>query len=201
MSEATLLEVRVDRLNEKGVFVAEQILNILHNTVDEQVHGIFHKHQAHFVPYSFEMANIAGVIRFFFRAPRTHVSILQNQIYAHFPNVELHEVAEYLPERNPYISELKLAKEYIHPIKIYAEFKDRSEKETVDPLSSLSSALSKADKKEQVVFQVNFSPILDSEWKDEHVIEILSSKRPKWMKKILLSPYGFAFQMLIAPFV
>ncbi len=201
MLESTLLEVRVDRLNEKGVFVAEQILNILHNTVDEQRHGIFHKHQAHFVPYSFEIANIAGVIRFFFRAPTTHVNILQNQIYAHFPNVELNIVPEYLPSRAPYISELGLAKDYIRPIKIYTEFKDRSEKETVDPLSSLSSALSKAHKDEPVVFQVNFSPILDTEWKDEHVIEILASKRPKWIKRILLSPYGFALQLLFMPFL
>ena len=201
MSEATLLEVRVDRLNEKGVFVAEQILNILHNTVDEEMHGFFHKHQAHFVPYSFEMANIAGVIRFFFRAPRSHVNILQNQIYAHFPNVELAEVPEYLPERKPYISEIALAKDYIRPIKIHTEFKDRNEKETVDPLSSLSSALSKADKKEPVVFQVNFSPIVDSEWKDEHTIEILTSHRPKWLKKVLLSPYGFLFRFFTAPFI
>ncbi|MFZ4461447.1 MAG: type IV secretory system conjugative DNA transfer family protein [Patescibacteria group bacterium] len=201
MSESTLLEVRVDRLNEKGVFVAEQILNILHNTVDEHTHGFFHKHQTHFVPYGFEIANIAGVIRFFFRAPRTHVNILRNQIYAHFPNVELTEVGEYLPNHSPFISELALAKEYLRPIKIYTEFKDRSEKETVDPLSSLTSALSKANKNEPVVFQVNFSPILDSEWKDEHVIEILASKRAKWIKKILLSPYGILFKMVTIPLI
>lgn len=57
MTEKVLLEVRVDKLNEKGVFIAEQILNILHNTIDEKPSGFFHKHQTHFHPFSFEIAS------------------------------------------------------------------------------------------------------------------------------------------------
>ncbi len=200
MSPNILCEVRVDRLNEKGVFVAEQIFNILHNTVDESRHGIFFKHQVHFVPYTFEIANVGGVIRFFIGAPESHIGIFKNQVYAHFPNVEIHTVGEYFPSSEPLCTEMKLAKEYIRPIKIYTDLKDRSEKETIDPLSSITSALAKASKEEPLVLQVCFSPILDSEWKSENTVEIMTSHRPKWLKKFLLSPAGHIAGYFAVPF-
>lgn len=200
MIETVLREVRVDRLNEKGVFVAEQILNILHNTVDEKRKGIFHKHQASFIPYAFEVANVGGVIRFFFRAPEAYMNTLENQIYAHFPNVEILKIDEYLSDDVPLVAECELLKEYVKPVKIYTEFKDRSEKETVDPLSSITSALSQTTKSEPIVFRVEFSPILDTEWKEPHMVEVLASKSPKWKKKVLLSPYAPILKLITFPF-
>jgi hypothetical protein len=199
MPQNILCEVRVDRLNEKGVFVAEQILNILHNTVDEQRKGWLFKHQATYIPYTFEVANIGGVIRFFLGAPESHIGILKNQIYAHYPNVEIHPVEEYFPEGDSFSQEMILAKEYTKPIKIYTDLKDRSEKETIDPLSSITSALAKASKEEPLLLQVCFSPILDSEWKSEHALHILNSRRPKWLKQFLLSPLGHISEYLALP--
>ncbi len=201
MIETVLREVRVDRLNEKGVFVAEQILNILHNTVEEWRKTIlwWYKRQSNFIPYAFEIANVSGVIRFFFRAPESYMSIVENQIYAHFPNVEILAPKEYLPEASPLVADCQLIKEYIHPIKIYTEFKDRSEKETVDPLSSITSALSKASKTEPIVFRIEFSPILDSEWKLPKMIEVLASSLPSWMKRLLLSRYSWLFKLILLP--
>ncbi len=194
-----LREVRVDRLNEKGVFVAEQILNILHNTVDEKKKGWIFRSQAHFIPYTFEIAHVAGVLRFFIGAPDEYISFFEKQIYAHFPNVEISKVDEFLPQGPAYVSSAELIKDYSHPIKIYTEFKDRSEKETVDPLSSITSALSQVSKSEPLVLQIGFSPLLDREWKSPRHIEILSSKRPKWLKKVLLSRYGWTVQILLSP--
>ena len=93
----SLREVRVDRLNEKGVFVAEQILNIIHNTVDEKKKGFLFRKQANFIPYTFEIANIGGVLRFFIGAPEEYISFFEKQIYAHFPNVEISKIEDFLP--------------------------------------------------------------------------------------------------------
>lgn len=200
MSDSVLCEVRVDRLNEKGVFVAEQILNILHSTQETPPKTIFGRKQKHYIPFSFEIANIDGVIRFFFSVPRTYLGILQNQIYAHFPNVEFHTVSEYFPNSPAWVTKMELSKEYFHPLKIYTDLKDRSEKETIDPLSSITSALAKASKNEPVVLQICFSPIIDEMWKDSGRVGIFLSKRPKWLKKLLMSKYGTWVNIVVFPF-
>ncbi len=200
MTKSVLCEVRVDRLNEKGVFVAEQILNVLHNTQESPPSGLFKKHKQDFIPFAFEVANIWGVIRFFFSTPEEYLGILQNQIYAHFPNVEFHVTEDYLPDAPAHVVEMALAKDYFFPLKIYTDLKDRSEKETIDPLSSITSALAKATKETPLLLQVCFSPVLDSYWKSPHRVEIFLSHRAKWIKKILISPYGKWIQMFFKPF-
>lgn len=137
----TILEVSVDRLNEKGVFMAEQILNIFHNTIEE--HKILFKKHYTAPEFSFEMANIGGVIRFFFAVDSAYAEFLENQIYAHYPNIEIRKVEDYIPTDPGYIGKLSLAKPYVFPIKIYTDFKEKSEKESVDPFSSITSALQK----------------------------------------------------------
>ncbi len=137
----TILEVSVDRLNEKGVFMAEQILNIFHNTIEE--HKTFFSKTYTAPEFSFEIANISGIIRFFFVVDSGYAEFLENQIYAHYPNVEIRKVEEYIPKETGYIGKIALVKPYIFPIKIYTDFKEKSEKESVDPFSSITSALQK----------------------------------------------------------
>lgn len=135
-NQKTILEVSVDRLNEKGVFMAEQILNIFHNTIEEHKH-IFGK--TYTAPeFSFEMANLGGVIRFFFTVDAPYAEFLENQIYSHYPNIEIHTAEEYIPKDQGYIGRLSLTKPYVFPIKIYTDFKEKSEKESVDPFSSIT---------------------------------------------------------------
>ena len=191
-------EVRVDRLNEKGVFVAEQILNILHNTLPPAGHVGFFAATPQ-IPFSFEVMSIEGVLRFFVSAPEEYIGIFENQIYAHFPNVEIARVAILPIPANIEIAEYELTKSYIYPIKIYTNLKDRSEKETVDPLSSITSAIAKAKKDEFAAFQVVFSPVYDSEWKSQKQVTILTSKRPKWLKKLLLSRWSWIITLFLYP--
>jgi hypothetical protein len=191
-------EVRVDRLNEKGVFVAEQILNILHNTLPPVGHAKLFAAPTQ-IPFSFEVMSIAGVLRFFISAPEEYISIFENQIYAHFPNVEISRVTGLNIPETLEVAQYELTKSYIYPIKIYTNLKDRSEKETVDPLSSITSAISKAKKEEFAAFQVVFSPVYDADWKSEKRVSILTSKRPKWLKEILLSSWGWLIAISMYP--
>lgn len=58
--KSIILEIAVDRHNEKGVFVASQILLALHALVEEP------KFRLHRAPwFRFEVAHIQGRIRFF----------------------------------------------------------------------------------------------------------------------------------------
>lgn len=194
-----VLEVRVDRLNEKGVFVAEQILNILHDTVETKK-GWFSK--SYSAPkFSFEVVHLRGVVRFFFTAPESHADLLENQIYAHYPQVEITRVVDYLPEGVPYVAEAALKTDYLKPVKIYSDFKERSEKETVDPLSSITGSLSKSANTDVTVFQAVFRSAHDDEWKSEKVIAVMTGHYPKFVKKILLSPFAPLAKIVAFPFV
>lgn len=195
--KTTILEVRVDRLNEKGVFVAEQILNILHDTLEKVAIGPFKKYQAPDI--AFEIANTKGMIRFFFVVPEEYADLVENQVYAHYPQVEITRVNDYLPDTTPFVCEAELEKDYIKPVKIYTDFKERSEKETVDPLSSLTSVLS-TSLSEVAAFQIIFRPLHESQWKSPAMIAILTSKYPKAIKKLLLSPASLLIRVLLFPF-
>jgi hypothetical protein len=193
----TILEVSVDRLNEKGVFMAEQILNIFHNTIEEQTTFLRKKYSA--PEFSFEMANIGGVIRFFFVVNSAYAEFLENQIYSHYPNIEIRTVEEYIPKDQGYIGRLSLTKPYVFPIKIYTDFKEKSEKESVDPFSSITGALQKGGKHDTKLIQIRFSPIHDKIWKDPKKIEIITSDSPKWLKKAYLSKYAIIWRIGLFP--
>lgn len=194
-----VLEVRVDRLNEKGVFVAEQILNILHDTVETKK-GWFSK--SYSAPkFSFEVVHLRGVVRFFFTAPESHADLLENQIYAHYPQVEITRVADYLPQGVPYVAEAALKGDYLKPVKIYTDFKERSEKETVDPLSSITASLSKSANGDVTVFQTVFRSAHDDEWKSAKIVAVMTGHAPKFVKKILLSPFAPLLKIAAFPFV
>jgi hypothetical protein len=132
-------------------------------------------------------------------APEEYIGIFENQIYAHFPNVEISRVSSIAIPEILEVAEYELTKSYIYPIKIYTNLKDRSEKETVDPLSSITSAISKAKKDEFTAFQVVFSPVYDADWKSEKQVSVLLSKRPKWLKKILLSRWSWLITIFLYP--
>ncbi|MDR2411491.1 MAG: hypothetical protein LBD88_02715 [Candidatus Peribacteria bacterium] len=71
----------------------------------------------------------------------------------------------------------------------------------IDPFSSITSALSKADKYTLNTFQINFVPIQDKTWKEnsERVLKILKSKYPEFLKNFLLSKYYIILKILSFP--
>lgn len=140
-------EVSVDRANEKGVFVAREMLSTLHHAIEhaspwwkfwvEKIHPSFR----------FEIIARDGQIRFFFSTDRAFASFLSSQLYAHYSDIELIEVPHSLDSEKSYrAKEITLAHHSLETIKLYVNMKDRTEKESVDPLSSLTSALAKVGK-------------------------------------------------------
>lgn len=200
MSNRIFLEVSVDRLNEKWVFVAEQILNILHNTLEKIKRWPFLKPKYTSPDFSFEIVNLDWIIKFYFIIEEEYKDLFENQIYAQFPNVNIQVWKDYLSrEKKYYYANVALHTDYIYPIKIYRDFADRTEKENLDPFSSITSSLIKWSPKKAKFIQVNFSPIADESWKNERTVAILSSKYPKFFKKFLLSKYFFWTKIAIYP--
>ena len=144
IQKQTFLEIAVDRQNEKGVFVANHILSVLHDTLESSSILPWKNSLNKRGQFSFEIAHIEGKIRFFLVCASEYENFLTNQLYAHFPGIEIFPAKDYISQKTPlYISPLALAKNIFHPIKVYTEFKEKTEKDVIDPFSAMTSALLK----------------------------------------------------------
>ena len=142
-------EVSVDRANEKGVFVAREMLSTLHHTI-EHMRPWYKFWLPRTLPiFRFEIIASLGQIRFFISTHAEYASFVTGQIYAHYSDVEIHPCSPLLEQDISYrCRDIVLAHHSLDTIKLYANMKDRTEKDSVDPLSSLTSALSKIPKEE-----------------------------------------------------
>lgn len=150
--------------------------------------------------FRFEIAHIQGRIRFFFVVEKNYRGLLEGQLYAHYPNIEITETTDYISDTSRLIAtQAEMANYSLETIKLYTTLKDKTEKESVDPLSSLTSALSKVPKNDIAFFHINFSPIPDSVWRTDDKIAILGSDATKSKKRRQLYRSGLA-KWLLLPF-
>lgn len=206
-----ILEVLVDKRNEKGPWVFEYILIVLHKVFDDlQNDSIFDKiigkdNISSQVAFSLEISKIWNRIRFFIVSPHKYKNFLINQIYAHYNDVEIHEVWDYLekiPNDKLFIWKLKLKKHHFYSIKSFTEIQEEWSNETIDPYSSITSALGRSWKYTLNSFQINFTPVSDKSWKKDatKIIEIITSKSSNFRKKLLMSKWYFLVKLAILPF-
>ena len=93
-AEYCVLSVQVSRENELGPIMAEQIFATIHSTDDRITFG--QKLRGFCVDnISFEIANINKQIKFYVRIPVTYRSLIEGQIYAQYPDVEIKEVEDF----------------------------------------------------------------------------------------------------------
>lgn len=94
-----VLMIRVSKDNETGPLVAEQVFSTIHSIVAELT---FWERMAgrNFEKVSFEIANIGRSIRFYVHIPSSLRNLVEGQIYAQYPNVEIDEVQDYaIPQK------------------------------------------------------------------------------------------------------
>ncbi len=92
--ENVVLMVRVAKDNETGPLVAEQVFSTIHSIVSniglwDRIKGIRHEKM------SFEIANVGRSIRFYVQFPSRLRNLVEGQIYAQYPHVEIEEVEDY----------------------------------------------------------------------------------------------------------
>ena len=198
--ENKILEILVDKTNLKWPAVFEHILIILHKVFED------FKTKDQKNAFSFEITKIGNRIRFFVVSPKKYTNFLKNQIYAHYSNVEIIEVWDYLskvPDDKIKIWQVTLKEHFYFPIKTFTEVLESSSNEVLDPFSSITSAIWRSWKYTLNTFQVNFFPASEKIWKknSEKIAEILTSDDSDFVKNLKLSKYYFLIKIITFPFV
>ena len=97
--KTTVLMVRVAKDNEAGPLVAEQVFSTIHSIFSDikfadRLKGVNPE------KISFEIANIGRSIRFYVQFPTKLRNLVEGQIYAQYPFVEIDEVKDYALAEN-----------------------------------------------------------------------------------------------------
>jgi len=152
-----LLQVALPRDNEIKIDSAEQLFSSL-NAVNKSGLFSFLKRQEHF---TFEIVALPEDIRFYASVPKALRDFFEKQIHGTYPGAEIKEVPEYnIFSENGKIAfcTLKLKNVPYLPIKIYKDL-------PTDPLSGLTSTLSKMQPGEGAAIQYLITPA-GSKWKE-----------------------------------
>ena len=181
--------------------MAREMLSTLHDTLhDSQASrwNIFHHARPQF---RFFVLHHLGRIRFFIETPEKHRQFLESQLYAHYSDIEITEaVLPFSPDAQVSVQEAHLSHISVDTIKLSANLKDRTEKESIDPLSSITSVLAKSAKNETVFFRVDFSPLSDHAWRTHTEREIIESHKIPDFAKIFLLINWWWMRLLVLPF-
>ncbi len=190
-----MIEIKIPQETNKSPLAMEIVLDTLYQTggtstwFDEYWKGQVRSW------FSLEIVSIEGSIHFFIRGHQKFKHLIEAQIYAHYPTVEIFEVK---PEEdytnfvryenggdwNLSGTEYTLAKEDYLPIMTYVDYgldKDPKEEYKIDPLSSVVENLAGMREGEQLWYQILVraaDPKVSSWKKDgEKAIEEMMKKR------------------------
>lgn len=200
-NDTVILEIAVDRLNEKGVFVAKEMLSTLHDVLNAEKRAMIPPLQRR-PQFRFFVMHTQGRVRFFFETEKKYREFLESQLYAHYSNIEINESElPFAPESEFFVQQAMVSSLSSDLIKLYVNLKDRTEKETIDPLSSLTSVLAKSAKDEVAFFRVDFAPLEDKNFREGTARDIIShQKMPDFWKRFLLS-HGWWARIIFFPFI
>lgn len=105
-------------------------------------------------PLSLEIASSNQFLKFYIVTSPIYKNIVESQLYAQFPDAEIEEVAEYLPESfsNIAIAQIDFKHSSFSPFNTYKNLQESF-------LKSLSAVLSKSDSNDKVFFQFALKPV------------------------------------------
>lgn len=164
-SNWVLLEIKPPREIEKSPRAMEIVLSSLHNT---RQGNLIERFWDGFLSmwYSLEIVGINGEVHFFVYTTTFMRNLVESQLYAQYPNIEIFEVNDYtkaVPQDlfnegwKAWGAEFKLTKPDPYPIKTYVDFRldeGLEEEEKADPISSLIEFLSTLRPGEQLWLQI-----------------------------------------------
>jgi hypothetical protein len=94
---------------------------------------------------SFELGFFQGKICFFVRAHRRAISLIESQLYAQYPDIDIEEMDPKLlePQTGEVVTSLdmKLVNPEAYPIKRHPQFDDLLSRQTVDTIAGITSSL------------------------------------------------------------
>ena len=150
--------------------------------------------------FSLEIVSIEGKVRFFIRTERKFKRLIESQMYAQYPNVEIFEREDYAYAVPPHDkngewsmigTEFTLTKNDAYPIKTYVDYGlDRAtgsleEEEKIDPITPMIEFFGSLKEGEQLWFQILVRPSnwerFDKDKKDSTKDGYLAKQ--KWQKE------------------
>ena len=209
-----LLEIKLPREILKSPLAMESVLSGLHQGSGETTwydRNFIGKARTSF---SLELVSIEGEVKFFIRTRTFWKEVVEAQIYAQYPEVEVIEADDYtktlqldLKEKALWGSDFKLKKSDAYPIKTYVDYgleKDPKEEFQVDPMAPMLEFLGSLGKGEQLWYQImirvnksekhkKWTLFQTTGWKDEVEEEVnkLMKRDPKTKSAREFSPAGF----------
>lgn len=180
-----LLEVRIPKEIEKTPKSMELLIMALYDTGSVEYNETYWRGKIR--PWwSFEIASFGGEVHFYLWCFPKYRNILESQVYAQYPTVELVEVEDYSkkvvfdpPSKHMWGTYFILQKPDPYPIMTYVDYgldKETEEEYKVDPLSSLLEYLGSMKKGEQLWIQ-----ILAQAYKQRGIKEGLLFKERDWI--------------------
>lgn len=185
------LEVRINREIFQTPKAMEQVFNSL-NVIEKGY-------------ISFELVGIDREIHFIIRSPKNYKNLVESQLYAQYPEIEIKEIDDYflrLPPNLPnkefdlWGTEIVLEKDNYYPIKTYSYFEETKEEKRIDPIASLAESIAKLQKSELCILQVFIKSLSDDEekkWREEGKDKINDMLGKKKEKKITWQDWVGAF--------
>lgn len=164
----SVVEVRVSRENESGPIVAEQVFATLHGIKNQ--FSFWEKLQGYSSScVSFELASVDRVIKYYLAFPEKLRNLVEGQIYAQYPDVEIENCKDYSKiatfGHNAIGAELKFSESDVYPIKRHPQFEDKINQLVIDPMSGITSSLVKfSDPDDQAWIQIVVTP-LPGKWR------------------------------------
>lgn len=202
-----LLEVKPPADTEKSPKIMEQLFAGIHDYSTSNKFEIYCGWRPMQNKYSFEIVSLGGKVHFFVRCPKAARDNVEAQIYAQYPDAEIFEVDDYtkkipklLPNKDWDVwgSTLALVDNDAVPIRTYRDFKEDITGTMIDPLSSLIEVMSKVKPDQYMWFQINITPLKESEWQPQSkaFVEKLIGKAEEKKMNILEKGFKFFSQLL-----
>jgi len=170
-----LLEIKLPREITKSPAAMEMILNAMHQTRDGSA-KVKYWEGFQRIWFSLEIVSINGQIHFYIYTQKGFKGLVEHQIYAQYPGIEIEEVEDYTKNiitHNEvdkfYAAEFALEKADAYPIKTYIDYGldklQNEDEQKNDPMTSLLEFMGSLKKSEQLWFQIMIRANSDKAWK------------------------------------
>ncbi len=175
----TLFEIKLPREILKTPKAMEVVLNGLNITGDGNFLEKYWQGKLR-AWFSLEIVGINGGVHFFVYAQKFFKKLVEAQIYAQYPAVEIIEVDDYTKislsesfqqEWASWGTEFMLTKDDAYPIKTYVDYglqeTATKEEQKTDPLTALLELMGSLKEGEQIWYQILIRATKNKKWKDE----------------------------------
>lgn len=164
--EWVMLEVKLPREITKTPLAMEVLLHALHQSGKGKWFDWYFKGRVRDW-FSLEIVSLGGAVKFFVRTNKVYKNLIESQIYAQYPQAEVHEIPDYTRyvdyhgKESPWEifgTDFVLAKEDAYPIKTYVDYgldKESTKEEfKTDPMTATLEFMGTMEKNEQLWFQL-----------------------------------------------